>query len=181
MIIVDMSLLECVRIRIQVIERSGEENITESACHSECPRQYRQADIHDGGRSNIPACDKRPAYGGYPDQKILVNVTRMLLQDLVVLGGPTWISVTDGTLIAGVTAPVHLVDLDQYLEREMVAREMALATLVMTRHQIARIRIICAQLLWRPRQPPCRPRRIMTDETVRSQIGRNITDQGLNE
>jgi len=90
----------------------------------------------------------------------------MLLQDLVVLGGPIWISVTDGTLIAGVTAPVHLVDLDQYLEREMVAREMALATLVMTRHQIARIRIIRAQLLRRPRQPPRRPRRIMTDETV---------------
>jgi len=167
MIIVDMSLLGCVRIRIQVIERSGEENITESGLplrmfSTVCDRQTSM--IVDG-LIYLRAINDLPM-AGTQDQKILVNVTRMLLQDLVVLGGPIWISVTDGTLIAGVTAPVHLVDLDQYLEREMVAREMALATLVMTHHQIARIRIIRAQLLWRPRQPPHRPRRIMTDETV---------------
>jgi len=167
MIIVDMSLLGCVRIRIQVIERSGEENITESGLPLRMSSTVcdRQTSMMVDGLIYLRAINDLPM-AGTQDQKILVNVTRMLLQDLVVLGGPTWISVTDGTLIAGVTAPVHLVDLDQYLEREMVAREMALATLAMTHHQIARIRIIRAQLLQRPRHPPRQPRRIMTDETV---------------
>ena len=30
----------------------------------------RQADLRDSGRSNIPARDKRPAYGGYPRSEI---------------------------------------------------------------------------------------------------------------
>jgi hypothetical protein len=63
-----------------------------------------QADICK--QSNILCMTNDPSMAVTHNQKVLVNMTRMQLQDLVVLGGLIWISVTDRPMIARATTPV---------------------------------------------------------------------------
>ena len=115
-----------------------------------------------GGQIYLHATSDPPMVG-IQDQRNLVKVTRMLLQDLVVLGGPIQIPITEGPA----TALVHLINtLDQGLGRKVFARDMTLVILGTICPQIARIKIIRARRRLRPKQPPRQLRRPMTSETA---------------